>query len=71
MFGESYSFSLFNLIQYFNIARLPILGLLLFSDLSDGQHSQDGMDRRLLLLRPHRLHLLLPRDGEQGVPGGP
>ena len=40
MFGGSYIFSFYNIIQYFIILRLPILGFLLFSGLSDGLHSE-------------------------------
>ena len=60
---------LLQLIEYFIIGRLIILGLL-FSGLGVGHHSQDELDRYLFVLRPRRLHLLRPRDGEQGVPGG-
>ena len=40
MFGQSYIFSLYNIIQYFIILRLPFLGFLLYSGLSDGLHSE-------------------------------
>ena len=60
---------LLQLIEYLIIGRLIILGLL-FSGLGVGHHSQDELDRYLFVLRPRRLHLLRPRDGEQGVPGG-
>ena len=62
-------YSILLMIHYLIFSRFSILGLLLFSGLSDGHHSKAWLDWCLFLLGPHGLLLLSPRDGEQGVPG--